>query len=409
MKKKAWIQKWVSNYWQAAVYSLGLIGVPLTVLLYNLTGLTDNRLLSIEGAALSSGFDKRSIFENPLDLLFKVPEYAIRFLHLHSLWTVRLVPVFFSLVTILAVYYVAKQWYGQKTAFAVLAMATASSWLLAYGRLATPAIVYPMLISLGLAYGAWIRHARHSGWVMIAGVLLGLAYIYTSGLIWLAILAVIWQRRVILQRIADAPKLTLTILVVVGIGVAPLVLACVLRPELINTIAGLSADPSQSFANAGIKSVDIIQQFAVEGHRYPELGLTRVALLDIFTYVMSVLGLVTLFNQRKLDRFKAVVVTLVVLWFLISLGGPVPIIALFPIIYLLAAGGVGRLLGDWLKVFPRNPLARGIGLGVMGLVVGLSCLYHLQRYFIAWPAAAPTRTMLDQAANNAEYYKSLLQ
>jgi hypothetical protein len=228
-------------------------------------------------------------------------------------------------------------------------------------------------------------------------------------LIWLAILAIVWQRRIILQRIADAPRLTVTILIVVAVGISPLILASVLRPELITQIAGLANSPNESFANLGIRSVDIIQQFAVQGHQEAEIGVVNVALLDIFTYVMAILGLFTLYNYRRLDRFKVMAALLLVIWALVSLGGPVPIIALFPVVYLLAGAGISRLLGDWLKVFPRNPLARTIGISAIGVAVGLSSLYHLQRYFIAWPEAPATAQVLQIARTNAPYYENLLQ
>ncbi len=409
MKQIRRIREWVVNYWQGIVFGAALIGAPLFVLVYRLNTLTDRLLLTREAQALGGAFNKQIIFENPLQLVFKLPEYGLKLAKLNTLFGVRLISVCFALVTALAIYYVARQWYGNKTAIATLVMTVTSSWLLAYGRLATPDIVYPLLLSLGLAYGAWIRKTKHSGLVMVGGVLLGLAFVYTSGLIWLAIMTITWQRRIILQRIADAPRLTVTILVIVAVGISPLVLASILRPELITQVAGLASSPNDSFANLGIRSVDIIQQFAVQGHQEAEIGIVNVALLDIFTYVMAILGLFTLFNSRRLDRFKVITALLVVVWALVSLGGPVPVIALFPIVYLLTGAGISRLLGDWLKVFPRNPLARTIGLSAIGVAVGLSSIYHLQRYFIAWPEAPATTVVLQIARTNAPYYENLLQ
>jgi Dolichyl-phosphate-mannose-protein mannosyltransferase len=387
-------RKWVVNYWQSALISLGLIVAPLTIILYNLSSTTKGVLLGSESVALTSAVSKQAIFNNPLDFLFKLPEYALVLLKTQQVFVIRLVPAMMGLITVLALYYVVRQWYGNKTALAILVLATTSSWFLGYARLATPDIVYPMLISLGLAYGAWIRKAKHSGLVMLSGVFLGLGYVYSGGLIWLAILAVVWQRKNILRHIADAPKFTVTILIIISVGVSPLILAAVKQPEIINQIAGISSNPSADISNLGIRSVDILQQLSVQGQKNPEVGLTNLAILDVFTYVMALLGLITLLAYRKLDRFKVVMSLLVGLWVIASLGGTVPVVVLMPIIYLLAAGGIGKLIGDWMKVFPRNPLARGIGLSVLTVAISLSSLYHLERYFIAWPKAPATQQVI---------------
>lgn len=408
MKILGRLQSWVVNYWQSLAYMLSLVLFPLIVLTFRLTSLTKDTLFMREATELAGAANKQVIFNNPLQILFKLPEYLLKIVKFNHLWTVRFVPVICGLIIVLSLYYVVKQWYGAKTALATLVMTSTSSWLLGYSRLATPDIVYPTLIAVGLAYGAWLRKTKHSGLTMLMGVLLGLGFVYTSGLIWIAILAIFWQRKVIARRIAEAPKLTMTILIVVGVGIAPLAWAIARQPALITNTAGFASDPLQGFSESGIKSVDIIQQLAVEGQKNATYGLVNVAILDIFTYVMAILGLLTLFSYRKLDRSKVLPALLVLIWFLASIGGPVPVVALLPIIYLLAAAGIGRMLSDWLSVFPRNPLARGIGLAVLATTVVFSSYYHLSKYFVAWPNSPATKQLVKESRNLTDF-KNLLK
>jgi len=62
-----------------------------------------------------------------------------------------------------------------------------------------------------------------------------------------------------------------------------------------------------------------------------------------------------------------------------------------PFIFLLIANGISYLLELWLGVFPRNPIARTIGVSLITLVVGLNCWYNVRNYFVAWPGATVTR------------------
>jgi hypothetical protein len=57
---------------------------------------------------------------------------------------------------------------------------------------------------------------------------------------------------------------------------------------------------------------------------------------------------------------------------------------------LLAIGGIVEILQRWLESFPRNPVARSIGVCLLVAAIGFTSFYHLQRYFVAWgnnPAA----------------------
>ena len=106
---------------------------------------------------------------------------------------------------------------------------------------------------------------------------------------------------------------------------------------------------------------------------------------------MCLLGIYAYYNKRKLDRTKLIAGVLVLGTVLIGLQGSVSMILLAPFVYLLITAGVAYLLDQWLTVYPRNPLARFIGVSLIILTVGLSCLFNLRHYFVAWPNAPATK------------------
>ena len=71
--------------------------------------------------------------------------------------------------------------------------------------------------------------------------------------------------------------------------------------------------------------------------------------------------------------------------------GAVDIAIFLPLLYIFIGGGLSFLLIQWLHVFPRNPIARMIGISMLSALVVLIAAYHLNRYFIAWPLSPQTK------------------
>ncbi|HXR49972.1 MAG TPA: hypothetical protein VN778_03015, partial [Verrucomicrobiae bacterium] len=64
--------------------------------------------------------------------------------------------------------------------------------------------------------------------------------------------------------------------------------------------------------------------------------------------------------------------------------------SLIPLLYLFIIHGLRQLLGQWLTVFPRNPIARFTGIGIICLMLCFSILYQVRAYFVAWPHTSAT-------------------
>jgi hypothetical protein len=78
---------------------------------------------------------------------------------------------------------------------------------------------------------------------------------------------------------------------------------------------------------------------------------------------------------------------------LVGFGGPVTMSILLPIVYLIATAGTAYTLHFWLRLFPRNPVARSFGIGLMGCLVMLAAFYNLKLYYQVWPHNPDTQAI----------------
>jgi hypothetical protein len=66
-----------------------------------------------------------------------------------------------------------------------------------------------------------------------------------------------------------------------------------------------------------------------------------------------------------------------------------------PMFFVLVSAGLALFLQQWFTVFPRNPLARTVGITVVSFVVVLAGYYNLRHYFVAWPRNPDTRQVFN--------------
>ena len=116
----------------------------------------------------------------------------------------------------------------------------------------------------------------------------------------------------------------------------------------------------------------------------------------VLTTILAVLGAYSYFYQRRLSRTGLLAVLAIFACVMIALNGPLWLPLLMPIVYILTAMGIAVLLQKWFTVFPRNPLARTVGITILCLALATVSVYHLQRYFIVWPNTTATKITFDQ-------------
>jgi hypothetical protein len=81
---------------------------------------------------------------------------------------------------------------------------------------------------------------------------------------------------------------------------------------------------------------------------------------------------------------------------LVALLGAPAMSYIVPVAYLVVGTGLTYFLRRWLLVFPRNPIARSIGIGLVCLVVVVASVYHITSYFIAWRYSPATTAVFRE-------------
>jgi hypothetical protein len=332
----------------------------------------------------------RTFIDNPLNGQYRLIVYGLDQLGHQGSLSLRLVSALFATITIWLFYYVASHWYERRIAIIGTTLFASSAWFLHYARLATPDITLTLLIA-ALAYGHWIRHTKRSALAGLFGIVLMAWLIYIPGLIWFVFLGGLWQRKQIAAHLKES-KLSIPVICLLGVALlAPLSIAISRQPALLKPLVGLPANTLPNPYDIIRHILNVPVQLFFHGPANPVIWLGRVPLLDILAIAMSILGAYTYYKKRQLDRSKLLAAVLLFGTILIGLRGGVTMIFLTPFVYLLITAGIGYLLNQWLGVFPRNPLARIVGVSLIIIVVALSCLYNLRHYFVAWPHAPATK------------------
>jgi hypothetical protein len=318
----------------------------------------------------------------------------------HGLTVTRAASPVFGVLSLIAFAYVLRRWYGVRSAVYGTILFGLSSWLLHVSRYAGPQVLYlwalPTLLALTIA---WERHKVGATHYLLIAVLATLLYV--PGVIWLLLVVLALQPQLfaISWRKLSNPFGRIGGLILFLVLVAPLAYALISHPALSRNWLGL---PSH-FASLNVlahNALHSVSFFVFRGPADATVWLPRLPILDFFTMVLAVIGVIFYAQHWQAPRTRMLAILFIVGAVLFALGGPVTISLLVPMVYLFVAAGLGYLLHEWLQVFPRNPLARGLGFALIGIAVALSCLYNVRSYFVAWPHNAQTKAAFHKTPDN---------
>ncbi len=338
----------------------------------------------------SRSLSARDILDNPLYLPHQLAQYGLEKLGFTGIFWLRSIGALFGVIAVFSMFFIIKHWHTNRVAVISIILFATSSWLLHSARLATPETTY-LLLPLLILIGTRLQQGDHPFTTLSLAAFAGGLMLYVPGMVWFILPGAIWQRKRLLDQSADVNRLW-NILLPVGfvILLLPLGYALAADPDLIKVWLGLNNEiVSVTEALKNILKVPVY--VFVRGEADPAIGLGRLPLLDVATAAFAVFGAYWYGFHRKLDRTKFVLGGLGLSFVLAGLNGILSSTLLLPFIYLLAAGGITFLLQQWFTVFPRNPLARGVGIGLIVAVVVSASFYHTQRYFVAWPNAPATK------------------
>ena len=370
---------------------LALLGVALaaSLLLWHLDSLTPAWSAG-ELATRSASSSLHAILNDPINAPFKLVVYGLIKIRPHSIMVVRLASALFGALTIGLFFFIVRSWHSSRIAWLASLLLATSTWFLHTARTGTPDVLLFGLLIL-MALGLLMQRTRHRRLlVAIMAFSVAVAF-YVPGIVWFLLFTAVWQRRVIRDSLYKIPRLVAAgSLAGFLLILAPLAWAASRNWHLIFAVFGL---PEQlpKWLPVVKNLLDVPLNLFVRGPYLPGFWVGRTPVLDVFGTVLFVFGVYAYWQHRRLARFASLLSIFLLTDILVALGGPVTLSLLLPFVYLVIATGLAFLLGEWLSVFPRNPLARGFGLAIVTLAVLLSCTYQLDRYFIAWPRQPATK------------------
>ena len=381
----------VRGHRRLLLWLLGFAVLVGCLMLYKLGSLVGG-LSQSEVAAATTPVGWHGIYQQPLELPLKLVRSAVFYVFPdHGQTLTRLPNVLFGVLSIISFGALIRLWHGRRTAVLATLLFAAGAWTLHVSRLASFDVLYLWATTTLVCSHFLLRKYHERAPVWYGNILLWGLLLYVPGLVWFVLADIIMQRRFLLKgwrAHARWPQRLLTVLA--GAVWLPLLAIGLARSGQLLTWLGIPGD----FA----APLTVLKQFAavpvhlfIRGPQYPELWLGKAPILDVFVLTACILGIYFYATHRKAARTRYLAVLAFIGFVLVGLGGPVELSLLVPLLYMAAATGIAYLLHDWLKIFPNNPLARGLGIGLIVFAVALSCLYNCRAYFIAWPHAPPTK------------------
>lgn len=346
-----------------------------------------------EVATYQASENLRTIWAHPFNAPYHILVRVLDFAFPHNYIAVHLASVFVGWLTLLLFCILVYRWYGTRTAIISTLIFGTSSWFLHTSRLGSPTVCFLAVVAL-VGCGVWLREHK-AGLAVILGLFLATALLYTPGMAWFIAIGLLWQWKYVDKAFKQHLGFVTLGAVVFIAGLLPLGWKMYQTPSLIKTWLCLPANWNQPLHFIH-NLIDIPLAIFVRGQTNPETWLGRMPLLSVFSIIAFILGSYVFYRQFKLARAKLFVGLAILGSVVIALSdGKIPLTALVPFVYVIVGVGASYLMGLWLDVFPRNPIARALGMSLFALVIGLACIYNMRSYFVAWPQASVTRAVFN--------------
>lgn len=392
---------WLQDHWRGltstlVVATLAILTLSLQI---DLVMPGQNRF---ETATLTSIKESVLPWSNPVNAPYKVTAFIVGKIVGNPLQGARMVSVIFGLLATACLFYVLKKWFNIRMATVGSLLFITSSWLLHISHIATPYILMIFAPLACLAAFSWlIRTKKYKIFAILAFVATLAFSAYVPYMFWILLVTL----TVLFVQSKDKIKEVESWQWVAGstlylVLVAPLVFGILAEPGVIKQLLGIPAN-FPTISEYAHSVVNLILTPFFRSPLLPEIHLGRLPLLDIFSTTMFILG-VYYYAQRITNRRTLILFgSLITLVLIIPLSGGYLLNAtiLMPLIYICVITGIVELLKQWFSYFPRNPLARSLGVGFVVIAIGFTSFYHLQRYFIAWPNTPDTKAVYVVKSN----------
>jgi hypothetical protein len=383
------IKKLYLRSWRGIVLALSLAATAYLLYFHRLGSLVPGYSTpELETLRLTDRW--QSILSDPINAPYKLFAWLFTAEFHHSILALRVVSSCFGIL-ILSLFYIAvRTWCTYRSAYLATAMFATSAGLLHFARLGTGDILQMSLLGL-LDVVIWYRYrSKHRMWVGYLIVALFALLWYIPGMLWFEVLGMLALQKIIINQLRRAKTIHLVGLSAILIVVwAPLAVAIIRNPRLFLEVVGLPQKLG-TLTHVGTYAWQNLSSIVIHSYGPSVLWVGHAPLLDAVEVIIGLLGIYYIVRNAPARR-TFLLGSAVIGLLLASLGGSVSIAPLVPILYLCIANGIDNLLGQWLSVFPRNPVVRIAGIAVVCIMIFFSVLYQVRTYYVAWPHAPATR------------------
>ena len=349
-----------------------------------------------EISLINSSSSINTLLSNSINLPFKVFIYLFNIIYAHHIFVYRFTSVIWALIFIYLFYLVIKKKFGPNIATILAILLMCSAWVLHISRTAVPDVMYLSTVLI-FWFRDYLRVNKNINRIFLILVSIIVFYLYTPGMIWIGLIGILWQRKVIRELLSRLDRKILILIGTYGIILTiPLIFSTVNHPSHLLTILGLP-DSRPNLLTIFETFLRLPYFVLVSMPINPILWLGATPLLDFFTSSLILIGLYRYIREWPNNYIKIILTTLLVSFILYSLCGPVSLTLIIIPLYLIAATGLSYLITKWFKVFPRNPIPRLLGSILIVLALFVSVIYNTRSYFIAWPNNSKT----------AQYYTNI--
>lgn len=380
------------NWQQLALAALAV--VPLFILFsFHLTTLTQGvspAELSIIQPVLDQSITLVDVLRTGVLLPYNLILFGLQFIAEPNTVVplLRGVGVVLSIIAVLGFYRIARWQHSPSSAVIGTVSFATSAWLLVVGRTASAEILFlAPLYLLAICVGMYKDQRKHS--LMMIAFLAPLT-LYIPGMVWLLVPTYLLLSRSFSRQIrAVSPAFMLWFIGLSSLFLLPLITSLVWPPEggsILNTLRAYGGLPEvfPALSDLPARLLDVFRHLFFIGSGDPSLYVDKAPLLSYFVVITFLLGIYKLIRNLALDRSRIVLSWTAVGVILTALGEVSITILLVPI-FLASLEGVRYLFDEWFRVFPRNTVAKTLGVGLISLVVLASAGYQLVSYFVAWP------------------------
>lgn len=363
------------------------------LMLYRLGSLVSG-LSTGEHAAAITPLGWHGMYHDAMYLPLKVVRSVVFYIFPHhGAALTRLPNTLFGTLSIISLTWLVWLWHGRRTALIAGLLYATSAWVLHVSRLASFDVLYLWALPTMLLMNVALQRRPDKAWVAYGNVLLWGLLLYIPGMVWLVLVNMYFQRGSIAKSWRNFSRWWQHLIyMLAGVIWLPLLINNLRNPDLLKLWLGLPTHLAQPLQLLN-HFADVFVGLFIRGPAHPGLWLGRAPIFDIFTLVLCLTGLYFYVRHWRASRSRLLASLFLVGAVLVALGGPVSLSLLVPLLYIVAATGITYLLREWLKVFPLNPLARGLGLGLVAAAVILACTYNLRAYFVAWPHNETTQAI----------------